>query len=59
MEMGKAKGKLNIISEVKAAATLEQMGWLRVNEAWSKEITVVFAPRSLRQRRESCSEVSI
>lgn len=46
MEMGKAKGKLNIISEVKAAATLEQMGWLRVNEAWSKEITVGGEPHT-------------
>jgi hypothetical protein len=46
MEMGTAKGKLNIISEVKAAATLKQMGWLRVNEAWSKEITVGGEPHT-------------
>jgi hypothetical protein len=36
MEMGKP----NIISELKAVAALEQMGWLRVNEAWAKEVAV-------------------
>ena len=46
MEMGKPKGKLSIISELKAAAALGQMGWLRVNEAWAKEITVGGEPHT-------------
>jgi hypothetical protein len=46
MEMTKPKGKLNIISEVKAVAALEQMGWVRVNEAWAKEVTVGGEPHT-------------
>jgi len=46
MEMGKPKGKLNIISELKAAAALEQMGWLSVNEAWAKEVTLGGEPHT-------------
>jgi hypothetical protein len=46
MEVGKPKGKLNIILELNAAAALERMGWLRVNEAWSKEITVGGEPHT-------------
>jgi len=44
--MVKPKRSLNIISEVRAAATLEQMGWLRANEAWSKEVTVGGEPHT-------------
>lgn len=46
VEVGKPKGKLNIILELNAAAALERMGWLRVNEAWSKEITVGGEPHT-------------
>ena len=44
--MGKPKGRLNIISEFKAAATLEEMGWLRINEAWAKEVAVGGEPHT-------------
>jgi hypothetical protein len=31
---------------VQAVAALEQMGWVRVNEAWAKEVTVGGEPHT-------------